>query len=115
MQETRLWQSVLAQALIDAIHKNEFDYFDIRNPDFILVCGFADINPKCILTNLKTKQMLGIKILNSTRRIRRGKSFVGNELANHHDSWTTDYEQNPIRRGSKSLVNDGFAHRHHGN
>lgn len=85
--ERRLWQSVLAQALVDGIQKNDFSYFTKYNRDFILVCSLANINYKCILTNLKTKQMLAIKILNTTRRIRRGKKFVSNEFVNYHDSW----------------------------
>ena len=62
--EKALWQSVVMQAVIDAISKPKDikskieraktrAWFSINNENFILVCLFAELNPDFIIKGLK--------------------------------------------------------------
>lgn len=70
--EIALWQSVIMQAVIDAISKPKdikarieraktISWFSHNNEDFILVCSFAELSPDFIIGGIR-------KILKNTKK-----------------------------------------------
>ena len=41
---TKLWRAVIAQAMHDHVKDND-NYVNVTNPDFLLVCDYAGLNP----------------------------------------------------------------------
>lgn len=59
-----LWQSVIMQAVLDALkipktamdkieNKKTISWFSMKNEDFILVCSLADMDPLRLVQNVK--------------------------------------------------------------
>jgi hypothetical protein len=85
--ENRLWQAVIVKAVLDAISKNDFEFFDLSRRHFRWICEAADFDAEWIFKAIKEKQNWPrVESLRYLQRIKRG-------LHGKRDIYKTDFAE----------------------
>ncbi len=92
IDEEKLWIAVIAQALRDANASNNYDYFDMGNREFIMVCSLANRNPREFIKKIE-------KMLKASRDFKKLRKRIDCKVA------ATDYAE-LLEFNSSQIINE---------